>query len=428
MKSFEVSPSQLRGTVVVPASKSQTMRALLFAAMAGGSSLIHSPLDGSDTDAMMKVLRKFGASLEWEGHESISVKGINGKVGKVLGALDVGNSGLALRFCTALAALGTDSVHITGDHSICNQRPMQSLLDALGQLKVDIRSFRKQGYAPIEVRGPMHPGACRLLGQDSQPVSALIIAAAFAEGAIEIAVDEPGEKPWVDLTLHWLSRLEIPFERKEHSWYRLQGSNRYPGFNYTVPGDLSSAAFPVAAAVMTGSEVLIENVDFNDPQGDKEFLLLLRKMGADIEVCPESHTLYVRGGRRLTGTKVDLNGFIDALPILAVVGTCAEGETLIQNASIARTKECNRISCIVSELKKMGAAIEETEDGVRVTPSKLKGSEVLAHGDHRMALALSVAALSAKGRTLIKGVDCITKTYPTFCKDFQEIGAAIGEV
>lgn len=427
MKKYFVNASTLKGEITVPPSKSHTLRAILFGAMGKGKTVIHHYLPSPDSHAMIEACRLLGAQIEVFSQQII-IQGINGKINYAEDVINAGNSGIVLRFFSALSALGNYPVVITGDHSIRHHRPMKPLLEGLTQLGVSATSMRGDGFAPVIIQGPIQKGTATISGEDSQPVSALLIASSFAQGQIDIKVKNPGEKPWVALTLSWLDKLGISYINNSFEHYSLKGSAQYDGFEYAVPGDVSSAAFPIAAALVTQSELLIKNIDMNDSQGDKELIFSFMKMGATIDIDDKKKTVYVRKGSRLKGITADINNYIDALTILAVVGCFAEGQTEIKNASIARTKECNRIQSIVSELKKMGADIHETPDGLVIRQSFLKGSEVNSFHDHRMVMSLSVAALGAKGPTTISPIECVSKTYPTFLNDFKALGASIEEV
>lgn len=416
--------SQLSGSIAVLGSKSHTLRAILFSALGQGKSIIHRHLASADTQAMIQACRLFGATIDvFSTHLEIQ-----GKITHPEDVIQVGNSGLVLRFCSAIGALLGSPVILTGDYSIRHQRPMKELLSGLSQLGVSAVSMRGDGYAPVIIQGPIKPGKVIISGEDSQPVSALLIAAAFAAGSIELEVRNPGEKPWVALTLDWFDRLGIPYENRNFEYFRLFGAAKYNGFEYTVPGDFSSAAFPIAAALVTGSELVIENVDMKDSQGDKEVISVLRKMGAVIDCNEEKQTLHVKKGASLSGISIDLNNFIDAITILAVVACFAEGETYLYNGAIAKQKECNRIHCIAMELRKMGANIMETEDGLHIKKSTLRGARVFSHHDHRMCMSLAVAALGAEGETRIDSADCVSKTYPCFFQDFKVLGASVEQI
>ncbi|MCB1118970.1 MAG: 3-phosphoshikimate 1-carboxyvinyltransferase, partial [Chlamydiia bacterium] len=267
----------------------------------------------------------------------------------------------------------------------------------------------------------LKPGSVTLDGKDSQPISALLIAANFIEGVTEVTVTDPGEKPWVEMTLSWFDRLNIPYLSEDYTHYRIQGKSPYTGFHYTVKGDWSSAAFPLAAALVTRSTLKLNGLDLEEPQGDKQLIPILEAMGA--KITWDNDQLVVHATETLKGTTIDVNDLIDALPILAVIGCFAEGETRLVNGAVAATKESNRLEVIASELRKMGAAIEEIDDGLLIHHSPLVGAEVDSHKDHRIAMALTVAALGAKGATRIKDIECVRKTFPNFCPSLQKVGA-----
>jgi 3-phosphoshikimate 1-carboxyvinyltransferase len=294
------------------------------------------------------------------------------------------------------------------------------LLEAINQLGGFATSSRLDGYAPIIVKGPVKGGRANIEGADSQPVSGLLILGAFTP--LELHVANPGEKPWIGLTLSWFDRLGIPYENRNFEHYKMKGGSHLQAFEYTVPGDFSSAAFPLAAGIVTQSEILLDNIDLKDAQGDKAILPALESMGARFE--SHGSKLAVKKSSGLFGKQININDFIDALPILAVIACYAKGQTEIVNAAVARQKESDRIHCIATELKKMGADIEERPDGLIIQGAPLKGSiDLQSHHDHRLAMALSVAALGAHGESVVHGIDCVTKSYPSFYQDFLKLGA-----
>jgi len=419
-----IKKSTLQGALRIPPSKSQTLRALLFGALARGKTTVRQFLPSPDAFAMIQACTSLGARFTQEG-STVSIDGTGGCFFPSSNVLDAGNSGIVLRFMTALTALGTTPFLITGDKSITTQRPMGPLLEALVQLGVSARSIAGNGFAPIEVQGPMTHGQAFVQGADSQPVSALLIAGAFGRHPLSIEVINPGEKPWVAMTLHWFDLLKISYKRDGFTQFTVYGNSQVPGFEYTVPGDFSSAAFPIAAALVTHSSLTLYNLDMDDCQGDKQIIKVLSRMGALIEYDITTKSLTVKEGSFLRGIEIDINDFIDAITILAVVACFAEGETRIINAAVAKQKECDRIACIVSELKKMGADISSTEDGLIIKKSRLVGARVSSYSDHRMAMSLAVAALTAEEETWIDDVACVSKTYPEFFEDFKKLGAKI---
>ena len=219
-----VRPSTLKGRIGVPPSKSQSIRALLFALLARGKSLIHNLLPSPDVDAMITACRHLGGGVERVAG-SVEIIGLAGKISGAEDVIQAGNSGLILRLIGAISALSPHPIVITGDHSIRHIRPLSPLLDALAQLGVKAISTRGDGGAPIVVCGPIHPGSVTMQGEDSQPVSGILIASAFAEGPTEICVTRAGEKPWVNLTLDWLRRLEIAHTARNFDYYHLEGNS-----------------------------------------------------------------------------------------------------------------------------------------------------------------------------------------------------------
>lgn len=422
---LRIKPSKLHGTITIPSSKSHTLRAIVFALLAKGTSHIHQFLPSPDTFAMIEAVKMLGAQVIIDGM-TLHITGVNGKLQTPDDVIQCGNSGIVLRFIGALAGLIPNYSILTGDASIRSKRPVLPLLASLNQLGAFAESSKNNSFAPILIRGPITKTVTSLNGEDSQPVSGLLIAAAFAKHPIEINVQNPGEKPWIDVTLSWLDRFGITYKRDGYTKYKLQGNSQIDAFTYTVPGDFSTAAFPIVAALLTHSELTIKNLDMNDVQGDKIVLNLLEKMGAKFKFS--ERTLHILHGSHLTGATLDLNCCIDALPIFAVIGCFAKGKTTLVNCEIARHKESDRIASITKELRKMNACIEETNDGMVITPCSLQGATLAAHEDHRIGLSLAVAAMAAKNLSFLQNVDCIAKTYPNFLEQFQSIGADIAHL
>lgn len=395
------------------------MRALCFALLTEDPSVIYNPLPSPDTQAMIPALRLLGAQVDCF-PDRIEVKG---GLKPAEDVIDCGNSGLVLRLIGAVSSLLPSYTILTGDSSIRHRRHVKPLLEGLNQLGASAVSARGDDHAPIIIHGLLKGGIAQISGEDSQPVSGLLIAAALAPEKTELFVQNPGELPWVALTLCWLDRFHIPYENNNFEHYKIAGGATIPGFTYTVPGDWSSALYPIAAALATNSEITLQGLDFDDPQGDKEVVTLLQNMGARITIGHRSIT--VHKGSQLVGARIDIGRFIDAITLLPVLACQAKGPTHIYGGAIARLKESDRIRSIVSQLKKMGAKIEETSDGMIVHPSELKGAAVTCFEDHRMALALSVAALMAQGPTEITGIETVAKSFPGYFEALKTLGAHV---
>lgn len=280
---YKISKSKLSGTIKVPSSKSHTLRAILLASMARGKSVIRDYLPSPDTLAMITACQQIGAKIQFD-RGQLEIEGVAGQPKLPDDVINAGNSGQVLRFVAAITALIPGYSIFTGDRSIRYNRPMQPLLEGIKQLGGFAESSKADGHAPVIIKGRMQPGKAIIDGQDSQTVSALLMAAAFLPGETIIAVQRAGEKPWVNLTLDWFKRLGIHCTQQNFERYVLQGNAAYSGFHYTVPGDFSSAAFPIVAALITGSEIQLENMDMQDVQGDKALIPVLQQMGANIEI------------------------------------------------------------------------------------------------------------------------------------------------
>lgn len=384
--SVEIQKSALFGKISIPASKSQSLRALLFASLAEGESKISNVLDSPDIDAMKKgidILKRGG------------------------GLIDCGNSGITYRFLAAIAALKSFPVSFTGDASL-QKRPIQPLFRALEQLGAKISGST--------VHGPIKGGKAQIDGVDSQYVSALLIACSLADGDTELTVFNPGELPWIDLTLDWLKRAGAEIERDGYTYYKIRGNRKFKAFTYTVPSDLSSLAFPVAASMICPSHIEIENLVWDPLQGDKQFFSILEQMGAKLDFP------YLKGPQELSGIEVDMNGCIDAVPIMATLACFAKGVTIIKGVAFARMKESNRLYSISSELNKMGADVRETDDGLIIHPKILHGAKLHSYEDHRIAMSLYIAALGTKTDSELTSTECIKKTFPAFISDFKRLG------
>jgi 3-phosphoshikimate 1-carboxyvinyltransferase len=415
---IRVKKSKVSGVITVPGSKSHTIRAVAVAAMADGVSVIHSPLESEDTRSCLKSAVLFGATVQ-ETPECWRVTGTGGRLKDPGHTIDMGNSGTSLRIFSGLSALAGFNVAFDGDDSL-RTRPMGPLLDALALLGVKTAS--RDGKCPVSIQGPLTGGKTSVNGKSSQFLTSLLFAAPLASGDTEITVFNLNERPYVEITLGWLDRLGIKYERNaDMSFFKVYGGQCYPNFEWTIPADFSTAAFPLGAAILAGGEIEIRNLDFSDLQGDKAVFDFFARMGADIR--RSEHSTIVRPGRELKGIDVDLNATPDALPLMSAVAACASGTTRLLNVPQARIKETDRIACMTREMRKMGAKITELDDGMVIEGTKLHGTEVEGYGDHRIVMALAVAGLAAEGETVVKGAEAAAVTYPGFINDFVSLGA-----
>jgi 3-phosphoshikimate 1-carboxyvinyltransferase len=408
--------STLKGEIIIPSSKSHTIRAVAIATMADGISILHNPLKSADTFSSIRAAQEFGAKVKEEETRWI-IEGIAGKISPAACFVDVANSGTSLRIFTALAALASHRIGFDGDNSV-RKRPMAPLLYALKNLGAIVEPQNER--CPFTINGPIQGGKTRIDGLSSQFLTALLFAAPLINGDTEIEVENLHEKPYIEITLDWLRRQNIQFEHKGLDWFAIKGNQQYKAFERQIPADFSSATFALCAAAVTDSEILIKGLDFTDHQGDKMVFEHLKMMGVKMQQAKDG--LWVKGGE-LTGIEIDMNATPDALPALAVVGCFAQGKTKLLNVAQARLKECDRISAIAAELTKMGGKIQELKDGLIIEQSVLHGTQVHGYEDHRMVMALAIAGLGVPGETTVDTSEAIKITYPSFVEDMSRIGA-----
>ena len=419
---LQVEPTKrLHGRIAIPASKSHTIRAVLIAALAEGTSILRRPLISEDTRAALNACRALGARIS-EFDERLEITGFGTAPAQPDKALDMLNSGTSTNLCLGvLAALGVQA-DITGDASL-QTRPVQPLTDALQKLGCSITFRGRLGCPPLSISGSMTGGSVVLdASKSSQYVSSLLIACPLAPRDTEIIVENPSELPYIDMTLAWLDEQHIRYTRDGYTRFTMPGGQRYCSFEKTIPADWSSAAFPLCAAALIDSDVYLEGLDLHDVQGDKAIVKYVRQMGADITTVPGG--IRLRGGP-LKGCTLDINATPDALPALAVTGCCAEGRTTLANVAQARVKETDRIAVMAAELAKMGARVTELPDGLVIDGAPLTGAMLHGHHDHRVVMALTIAGLCATGTTTIDTAEAIAVTYPSFIESMQRLGARI---
>ncbi len=423
---LHVQASSLQGRIALPGSKSQSIRAMLLASLAAGTSKIRHLPASPDVVAMRQACEHMGAVWR-EAPDGWHVRGVAMRPKFSPNAcIDAGNSGLVFRFMTAMAVMSSTPVVITGDASICRRRPIQPLLAALQQRGAHVRHLAREGHAPFEIHGPVQAGLVTMAGQDSQWVSAMLWLAALLPGVTTLHVHDSGERPWVDLTLSWLKRLGVRYTAQDHEVYIVQGARPWPGFVYQVPGDLSGMAYPLCAALLCPSVIEITHVDLNEPQGDQRLLDHIRAMGGCFTIDAAQQRILVSGPQTLHGIDVDINDCIDMVTMLAVMGAFASGTTVIKGAAMARHKESNRLAVMQDLLTRMGAVVACTQDGLILQGGRvLRATQGHGYQDHRVVMAWVVAALAIQGETIITDSHWVRKSFPSFVSDMQALGASM---
>jgi len=425
MSSLNVKPSKLAGEVVAPPSKSYTHRAFAVGLLAEGESRITDPLIGMDTKATIDAAEILGAKIS-NIRETWVVHGTGGNLKPKTDLIDAQNSGTTIRIMSAIAALSHKPIRLTGDESI-RKRPMGPLIEALVKLGAKGKCEGPNGRPPVVVGGGLAGGDVEITGAvSSQFISALLIACPYAHEDVTLSVaEEPRSKPYIEITLEVLDAAGAKIRRnKSLTDFKIDGRQVFSPLELKIPGDFSSAAFVLGAAALTGSTVRVSNMNVKGAQGDKRIVELLREFGADVKVRGE--TVEVAGTGGLTGIEADCSDNPDLVPILSVLGAVADSKTRLTNIPHLRFKETDRIRALATELRKLGADVEELPDEIRLNGVKqLKGAKLQSYGDHRMAMALGVAGLVAKGETIVEGAESIPVSYPSFVEDMQKLGAQL---
>ena len=414
---FTVTKSEINGTIDIPGSKSHTIRSLFFALLANGTSMIRKPLISEDAISALKACKTFGSRIE-NTTDGYIIEGLNGKPSIPDNVIDVGNSGTTLRIALSTAALADGYSLFTGDGQI-RTRSVGSVLKSLNDLGAQAISTLNNGKVPAIIKGKATGGYTEMDAVSSQFLTSLLINCPLMQKDTEIKLTRLNEVPYVDISLWWLDKLGIKYENDDYKKFYIKGGQSYKNFDMIIPADFSSATFFIVLAAISGGTVTISNLDLSDPQGDKKVIGIIKEMGAEVTADAKGITIK---GRGLKGIEIDMNSIPDALPAMAVAGCFAEGETKLLNVPQARLKETDRIKVMHDELGKMGADIEELEDGLIVRRSDLKPAAVDGHDDHRVVMALSVAGLNLAGETVIDKAEAAAVTFPTFADLVKECG------
>lgn len=409
----------INGLFSVPGDKSVSHRALMLSALAKGTTQIDGILMGDDCISTLNCLRELGVKIEVDeaaGQVIVHGEGLYGlkKAGKPLGA---GNSGTTMRLLSGILAAQPFESIITGDESLC-QRPMKRIIEPLSQMGAEIVS--ENGHAPLLIKGnsSLNPISYASEVASAQVKSCVLLAGLYSNG--ETSVTEPFKsRDHTEIMLKYLG-AGIKINR---STTTITGGKELHARPMRMCGDISSAAFLITAAILLeNSDITITHVGVNLTRTG--IISALREMGADIEIlhkrvlCGENVADIRARSSKLTGTEISgalIPRIIDEIPVLAVAALAANGNTVIKDAGELKVKESNRIDALAQELAKMGARITPTNDGMVIEGGKtLNGARVNSCGDHRLAMSLAIAALTAKGETEIEGGECISISFPGF--------------
>ncbi|WP_172622641.1 3-phosphoshikimate 1-carboxyvinyltransferase [Leminorella richardii] len=423
MESLTLQPvARFDGEINLPGSKSVSNRALLLAAMAQGTTRLTNLLDSDDVRHMLNALKTLGVHFQLSDCRTIcDVEGQGGRL-KAASAVEIflGNAGTAMRPLAAALSLGEGDIILTGEPRM-KERPIGHLVDALRQGGAQIDYLEQTNYPPLRLRGGFVGGDIAVDGSvSSQFLTALLMAAPLAEKDTTISIiGELVSKPYIDITLHMMRDFGVDVVNEDYRRFLIKGQQGYrsPG-RYLVEGDASSASYFLAAAAIKGGKVRVTGIGKKSVQGDIRFADVLEAMGAQIEWGDDF--IECRRGT-LKGIDMDMNHIPDAAMTIATTALFAEGETCIRNIYNWRVKETDRLNAMATELRKVGAQVEEGEDYIRVTPPEaLKHAEIETYNDHRIAMCFSLVALSDTPVTILDP-KCTHKTFPDYFVQFARL-------
>ena len=445
--------NELSGHIQVPGSKSHTIRALILASLAEGTSHISNPLSSADCLSTSKAIPLIGAELEndlatMEKDKVWTVKGAGNKVHLPTNVIDVGNSGSLLYFLSPIAATFEGWSIFTGDESI-RKRPVAHVVDVLNQLGAEAHISQPGATTcPMLIKGPID---CKAKvdtdgAVSSQYISGLMMSAIRMNGTLKIELSDPKETPYLTMTQKWLEQVGVNCRiSDDFKHIEVDGPVNLKAFDTTIPSDWEAVAFPLMAGLITDSKITIDNIDIGGTQGDDAIVDIFKSVGGDITIDKDKKFLVVRGGKRLTTENlpgkelhVKISGFPDAICAIAATACFIEGTTVIEDAEVCRRKETDRIKVLKSELEKLGGNVEEgpdymiihghspiKADGTKNPEFKMHGGEVDSYLDHRIAMSMACLGLGlANGETVtVKDAECCNVSFPHFFEVMNGIGA-----
>ncbi|MGI0101579.1 MAG: 3-phosphoshikimate 1-carboxyvinyltransferase [Nitrosotalea sp.] len=415
----KVEKSKLSGAISCPPNKSYTHRAIFLSSLANGNSTIRNVLLSRDTIATINACKVFGSNISTSG-STVSVES-TGNLSMTGSEIDALNSGTTIRISAAIASLADVKITLTGDASL-RKRPMQPLLDALE--KLDAKCTSANGTPPITVKGKIRGGSTSIAGSvSSQFISALLIAAPKTEKGITLEIEgDLVSKPYLDATIAIMQKFGVNVNTiSPYKKYSVPKQD-YKPTDFTVPADFSSMALLLSAAVLVGDNMKISAPNGDLPQGDKEMISHLKKMGVDVSI---GDTIRVKAPPQLTGGRFDLSNTPDLLPPIAILALRTSNPIEIYNVRHARFKETDRISILAKELSKIGIGVTEKEDGMILeAPKSLSGADLDSSEDHRLFMAFCIAGMVV-GNCTVTDPESVDVSYPDFIKEMNKIGANI---
>ena len=424
MNTLTIKPiSKIAGEINLPGSKSLSNRALLLAALAEGTSKITNLLESDDTRHMLNALEKLGIAYTLSDDKTECT--IVGNAGSIKNTqaqeLFLGNAGTAMRPLCAALCLGEGEFTLTGEARM-KERPIGHLVDALRQAGANIRYLENEGYPPLHIKAQgLKGGTVSIDGAiSSQFLTALLMASPMAENDTEITIiGELVSKPYIDITLSIMKDFGVEVVNNDYKTFSIKANQTYTAVeHFMVEGDASSASYFLAAAAIKGGTVKVTGIGKHSIQGDAAFVDVLEKMGAKIE-WDDTSVSVTRD--TLHAIDMDFNHIPDAAMTIATMALFVEGTTTLRNIYNWRVKETDRLYAMATELRKVGARVEEGEDYLKITPPKqLKHAAIDTYDDHRMAMCFSLLALDPVSVT-INEPECVSKTFPEYFDTLKSV-------
>lgn len=409
----------VHGSIRPPGSKSLTNRALITAALANGTTVLSGVLASDDTRVMVESLGRLGISVEHDiDAGTMQVAGCSGHLPSGDAELWLENSGTSIRFLTAMAALGNGRIRLDGNARM-RERPIEHLVESLRGLGVNAACELDTSCPPVVIHASgVSGGQTRIAGNlSSQYLSGLLMMSPCAEGPIEIEVTgELVSTPYIDMTMGVMAQFGVTVATPQASVFQIQPQS-YKAANYSIEPDASAASYFFALAAVTGGRVTVEGLTRYALQGDVGFVEALQEMGCN--VAYEENAITVTGGS-LKGIDIDMNAISDTAQTLAVVALFAEGPTRIRNVAHMRHKETDRVSAVVNEIRRLGVAAEEHDDGLTIIPGPITPATIQTYDDHRMAMSFALAGVKVPG-IQIADPGCTAKTYPGYFEDLERL-------
>lgn len=413
-----IEPKILNGEVSIPPSKSMSHRAIIAAALSNGHSKINNLIFSQDIDATCDAMQNFGIHIN-KYCDRVDVFS-KGKIVTPTHKVNCHESGSTLRFLIPFGAMVDEPVVFDGKGKL-KTRPLTPYFDIFNEQSI---RYDYRDSLPLVVEGNLKPGRFVIPGDiSSQFITGLLFVLPLLDGDSEIEISSPLEsKGYIDLTLEVLKEFGIEVENNDHEVYRIKGNQKYDSKEYRVEGDYSQAAFWIVAGLI-GGEVCLKDLNINSKQGDKEVVDIVTRMEGLLEL--ENNSITAKRSET-KGTIIDASQCPDIIPVLTVLAALSEGRTEIINASRLRIKESDRLKAISTELNKLGAHVEEKEEGLVIYgKTELEGGVVDGWNDHRIVMSLAIASIRCKNPVTITGSSAIKKSYPTFFEDFAKLGGNV---